>query len=227
MRVVPRGTDVDREFWLERWRLNQIGFHQVEFNARLMQHWASLEVPPGSRVFVPLCGKSRDMLWLAEQGHPVLGVELAAPAVEAFFAEAKLPNTQHTSGALTLYKSARINIFCRDFFELTPPDLTGVDAVFDRGALVALPGETRARYADHLLSLLSTGTEILLLTIEYDQSRVAGPPFSITEKEVGTLFGKRCSIDVLEATVSDRVPPSFQANGIREAGESVYRIVTA
>jgi thiopurine S-methyltransferase len=216
---------VNREFWLDRWRLNQIGFHQAQFNARLLQHWHSLEVPPGARVFVPLCGKSRDMLWLANQGHPVLGIELAAAAVDAFFAEAELPNTQCRRGALTLYESERIDIYCGDFFELTPQELAGVDAVFDRGALVALPTEMRARYANHLLSILPRRAEILLLTIEYDQARISGPPFSVSEAEVETLFGSRCSIDVLEATVSDRVPPSFEANGIRQAGESVYRIV--
>lgn len=216
---------MNREFWLDRWRLNQIGFHQAQFNARLMQHWPSLEVPPGARVFVPLCGKSRDMIWLADQGYPVLGIELAAAAIDAFFTEAELPSTQRKHGALTLYESARIDIYRGDFFELTPLELSGVDAVFDRGALVALPGEMRARYAEQLLSILPPRAEILLLTIEYDQARVAGPPFSVSAAEVEALFGSRCSIDVLEATVSDRVPPHFEANGIREAGESVYRIV--
>lgn len=216
---------MNREFWLDRWRLNQIGFHQAQFNARLLRHWSSLEVPPGARVFVPLCGKSRDMLWLADQGYPVLGIELATAAIDAFFTEAELSSTQRRHGALTLYESTRIDIYCGDFFELTPLELAGVDAVFDRGALVALPSEMRARYAGHLLSILPARAEILLLTLEYDQARVAGPPFSVSEAEVDALFGSRCSIDVLEATVSDRVPPHFEANGIREAGESVYRIV--
>ncbi|HEY6598581.1 MAG TPA: thiopurine S-methyltransferase [Pseudomonadales bacterium] len=216
---------MNREFWLDRWRLNQIGFHQAQFNARLLQHWRSVEVPTGASVFVPLCGKSRDMLWLAEQGHPVIGNELAPAAVDAFFAETGLPHTQRRHGAFTFYESAKIDIYCGDFFELTPLELTGVDAVYDRGALVALPPEMRARYADHLVSILPPHAEILLLTLEYDQALVSGPPFSISETEVDALFGSRCSIDVLEATVSDRVPPHFEANGIKEAGESVYRIM--
>ncbi len=26
---------MQKEFWLERWRTNQIGFHQADYNARL------------------------------------------------------------------------------------------------------------------------------------------------------------------------------------------------
>jgi thiopurine S-methyltransferase len=216
---------VDHEFWLERWRTNQIGFHQAEFNARLVHHWPSLGVPKGARVFVPLCGKSRDMLWLAGAGHPVVGVELASTAIEAFFDEARAPYVRRQHDALTLYEGAGFRIYCGDFFELTPRELFGTEGVFDRGALVALPPQMRRRYADHLLTILPVHAQILLLTIEYEQSVASGPPFSVQPDEVTDLFAARCSIELLERTPAEQMPPRFQGQGIRQAGESTYRIV--
>ena len=216
---------MDKNFWLERWRLNQIGFHQADFNARLIRHWPGLDVPGGGQVFVPLCGKSLDMLWFAQSGYRVVGVELSAVAIETFFKEAATPYTHRQQSPLSTYEGKGIRIFCGDFFDLTSGDLGGTDAVFDRGALVALPLQMRRRYVAQLLAVLPTGAEILLLTVEYDQARVGGPPFSVLRGEVEKLYSHRCSITPLEASTSDQVPPHFQSQGIKSLGESTYRIV--
>lgn len=216
---------MDREFWLERWRLNQIGFHQADYNARLQRFWPSLALPSDSQVFVPMCGKTRDMLWLAGVGHSVVGVELAPVAVEAFFADAALPYTTHAHGALTLYASERIRIFCGDLFALTAQDLARTAGVFDRGALVALPAPLRARYVEHMLDVLPVGTAILLLTIEYEQAQVTGPPFAVLPEEVAARYGARCSIDCLETAEVSAVPPHFAQAGVESARESSYHIV--
>ena len=216
---------MDKEFWLERWRTNQIGFHQADFNARLRLHWPALGVRNGAKVFVPLCGKSRDMLWLAQRGHPVLGIELSQTAIEAFFAEADAPYQRRQSGLFQAFEGNGVSILCGDFFELMPLDLTDVAGVFDRGSLVALPQEMRRRYAEHLLTVLPLGAQILLLTIEYDQRGASGPPFAVHPDEVTALFGARCAVELLERSPAEQMPPRFQAQGIRTAGESTYRIV--
>ena len=213
---------MEREFWLERWRLNQIGFHQADYNARLRKHWAGLNVPAGAAVFVPLCGKSRDMWWLTAQGHSVIGSELAPAAVEAFFAEASAPYERRQAGQFVTYEGARVRILCGDIFDLSADDLADVRGVFDRGGLVALPPQMRRRYVAHLLDILPAGAATLLLTIEYDQSRADGPPFAVHGDEVDALYGTRCSIDLLERTPAE-MPPRFDAVGAR--GESTYRIV--
>jgi thiopurine S-methyltransferase len=216
---------MDHEFWLERWRTNQIGFHQTAFNARLMQHWPALGLATDARVFVPLCGKSRDMLWLAGTGHAVTGVELSSTAVEAFFAEAGAPRSRRQAGPFVFYDGGRIGVYCGDFFALTEREVAGTAGVFDRGALIALPPAMRRRYAEHLLNILPVGAQSLLLTIEYDQDRASGPPFSVQPEEVADLFGARCSVELLDRSPAQEMPPRFQAQGIREAGESTYRII--
>ncbi|NJN52315.1 MAG: thiopurine S-methyltransferase [Gammaproteobacteria bacterium] len=216
---------MDTKFWLERWRQNQIGFHQPQFNKRLIRHWPALQLDAHDRVFVPLCGKSLDMRWLRQQGHSVVGVELSPMAVEAFFAEGDESYEVEKLGALRLYHSDDIRIYCGDVFELTARELAGVSAVFDRGALVALPPDPRRRFVDHLLRILPIDAQILLLTVEYDQNLVAGPPHAVHPDEVHALYAERCRIERLETQISDEAPPHFQAQGVRRVGESAYRII--
>lgn len=165
------------EFWLERWQRNEIGFHQGEINAHLQEFWGGLQLPAGSEVFVPLCGKSRDLLWLRAQGHRVLGVELSPLAVEDFFLENELKPQVRSHGIFDSWSCDGVTLLCGDFFELEAADLKGVAAVYDRASLVALPPEMRERYAQHLHRILPARVPMLLVTMDYPQAEMSGPPF--------------------------------------------------
>lgn len=179
---------MEEGFWQARWERNQIGFHRQDVNPGLIEHWPTLQVPQGSCVFVPLCGKSLDLCWLAEQGYKVLGVELIEKAVVDFFAEQQLTAEITQQGAFTRYSAGNITILCGDFFELTTEDLAAVDVFYDRAALVALPEELRRNYAAHLNTHLPQDCSGLLLTLHYPQSEMQGPPFSVPPKQVMQLF---------------------------------------
>jgi thiopurine S-methyltransferase len=214
-----------REFWLERWRTQQIGFHQGEVNGRLTQYWPEFGVAPDQAVFVPLCGKSLDMLWLAERGHRVIGVELAESAVRAFFDEAGLPFQMERERHLLRYSHAAITVYCGDVMDLTGLHLRGVGGVYDRAGLIALPPRMRGHYADHLQRIVPDGSRMLLLTLEYDQSQVPGPPHAVLEAEVRSLFEERCRVDGLCRAPARALPPVFAEAGVAEAFEAAYRIV--
>jgi len=216
---------MERKFWVDRWKRNRIGFHQVNYNVWLTKYWGDLGLDSSSTVFVPMCGKSLDMRWLEQQGHLVRGIDLAGIALEAYFAEGHEEFRQVAQGSLTRYEGRSSVLFCGDFFELTAVDSTGVAAAFDRGALVALGPNHRGNYVDHMLRVLPEGSQILLVTLEYDQHLVSGPPFSVLPEEVETLYESRCSIEVLESAPTDLVPPHFQAHGVESAVECVYRII--
>jgi thiopurine S-methyltransferase len=216
---------MQREFWLERWARNEIGFHLPDVNPRLRHFWPQLDVPTDAAVFVPLCGKSLDLHWLAAQGHRVIGVELAEAAVQAFFAEAALTSEVDRSGPLPRHSAADIDIYCGDVFDLGAKALGDVCAVFDRAALVALPPPMRERYVAHVLRMVPDGTRMLLLTFEYDQTRIPGPPHAVPEEEVMALYGARCEVALLTREPVRVVPPSFAAAGVTDAAEAVYRIV--
>ncbi|NKB97021.1 MAG: thiopurine S-methyltransferase [Pseudomonadales bacterium] len=211
------------KFWLERWQKNQIGFHQEDHNPFLVEFWPTLNLRPGAKVFVPLCGKSLDMRWLEKQGHEVVGVELAQLAIENYFV-AEDSVQQESVDRFVRYTGQKSEIYHGDFFDLTTPLLSGVDAVFDRGALVALPPDMRFRYVDHMLRIIPEGCRILLITLEYDQNTVSGPPHAVHSEEVEQNFGHRCDVELVESFVTNTLAPHFEREGVRQAVESVYAI---
>jgi thiopurine S-methyltransferase len=215
---------MQHEFWHQRWQQNQIGFHSEAVNPHLQQQWATLALKPNSRVFVPMCGKSNDMLWLLAQGHQVVGVELSPLAVEAFFAENGLQPSIRQQGHFVISEIDGLQIFCGDFFALQPADLGAIDAVYDRAALVALPDDMRISYAATLSKLLNPGTKILLVTFEYPQPEMAGPPFCVAQDEVELLYQAWCQIDLLESIDIGERDAHFKARGVSWIQERVYQL---
>lgn len=213
------------EFWHERWRQSQIGFHLDDTHPWLMQFWPALQLLERSRVFVPLCGKSRDLIWLRSQGHEVVGVELSSIAVEAFFEENRLIPEVSESGRFIVYEVDGIRLYCGDFFDLTPVELANVSGCYDRAALVALPPELRKRYARHLAYILPASAAMLLIAFEYPQPEMAGPPFSVDEHEVEHLFGNVAKIRLLRAIDILDQEPRFKAKGVTRLRELVYSVL--
>ena len=213
---------MQQEFWHERWQLNQIGFHNQEINGHLQHNWPTLNIAAGSRVFVPLCGKSNDMLWLLAKGFDVIGVELIPLAVQAFFAENGLSVTIRQQGKFSVSETAGLSIYCGDFFDLNANDLAGVNAVYDRASLVALPPEMRTAYALHMQSLLKLGTKTLLVAFDYPQHEMQGGPFSVQTHEVQALYGNWCHVELLQTEdILDR-EHGFRDKGVTRMLEQVY-----
>ncbi len=216
---------MEAKFWLERWVNRQIGWHQADFNPWLVKYWPTFGLPEGASVFVPLCGKSLDMLWLKAAGHRVFGVELSELAIEEFFGEAKIGfEIIANLHELPRYRGDVFNIYCGDYLEISTPQVGLPLGTYDRGGLVALPPEQRAIYADHLQRVMPDGGQMLLLTFEYDQDQVGGPPFNVPQAEVQALYGDRCRVELLETGTTDVVPPHFTEAGVTSALEGVYHI---
>lgn len=211
------------DFWHQRWQQNQIGFHQDTPTPLLQKHWPALGVAAGARVFVPLCGKSLDMAWLAARGHRVLGVELSRLAVEQFFAEHGLQPDIEDSRYGTCFRAGNIEILCGDAFGLDAELLASCSAVFDRAALIALPPALRQRYVGELHARLPTGCRGLLVTLEYPQDERDGPPFSVPEPEVRELYADAWSVDLLERRPIPADHPGF-VNGVSRLETAVYAL---
>ncbi len=183
---------MESEFWHKRWRDNAIPFHRERVNYYLEKYFHLLEVGDGDEVLVPLCGKSVDMSWLRRHGCTVTGVELSDIAVRDFFAEQGIDAAQRRDGAFDVLEGDGITLMCGDFFALEAARAANVAAVYDRAALIALPGEMRARYVEHLHGITGPNVPTLLLTFEYPPEEIDGPPFSVGEAEVRALYqGKR------------------------------------
>lgn len=215
---------MEPEFWHQRWHDQQIGFHQDKPTPLLLKHWPSLGIAPGSRVFVPLAGKSLDMAWFASQGLCVLGIELSRLAVEQFFAEQGLTPEIEESRYGRHYRSGSIELICGDAFALDEAALSGCDAVFDRAALIALPPALRRRYVRELHARLPSQCRGLLITLEYPQHEKDGPPFCVSEDEVRELYGRDWDVATLERRDILEQQPTFIAEGVTALETVVYRL---
>jgi thiopurine S-methyltransferase len=214
---------MEPEFWHKRWSANQIGFHSPDVNPYLQRFWPQLGLAQGSRVLVPLCGKSLDLLWLAHQGYSVLGVELSEKAATDFFLEHQLEPSVSEEGAFKVFRAAGIEIRCGDFFALDREAVADCIALYDRAALIALPVPMRERYAAHLQTILPDGVG-LLITLDYNQDEMPGPPFSVGNDEVLRLLGDVWRLEALQEQDVLGESWKFLQAGVTRLDERVYRI---
>jgi len=123
--------------WESRWQEGRIGFHLPEVNSYLLRYSDKLLTQNLESVFVPLCGKTLDLTWLAGRTKKVVGIELVHKAVKDFFKENKLTHSIQQSGKLNLFSSDTIVLFQGDFFDLNKEQTASFDAIYDRGSIVA------------------------------------------------------------------------------------------
>ena len=183
-----------------------------------------MELPEKSQVFVPFCGKTKDLLWLREQGHKIIAVELSRIAVDAFFVENQLPFNKTQVGEFELFETDGIQIYCGDFFKFPKDILRGIHALYDRASLVALPSEMRFQYTEKMRTLLPTHAQILLVSFFYHQHEMDGPPFSVNKQEVMTLFGEWCNVRQIYSENISGKESHFKARGLNVIHEEVYFI---
>ena len=207
---------MDRVFWHQKWESNDIAFHRSEANPLLVKYFNELSLAKGSRVFVPLCGKSLDIPWLLSHGYRVAGAELSKIAIEQLFAELGVTPDISRDGELDHYRATNIDLFVGDIFDVSDKMLGPVDAIYDRAALVALPEGMRNRYAAHVTKMTNTAPQ-LLICYEYDQRLMEGPPFSVSNQEVNQKYSERYELTLLESAI---VPSGLK--GIVTARENVW-----
>jgi len=190
---------MDPSFWHQRWEKNEIAFHESKANPVLIKHVNELSLAKGSRVFVPLCGKTRDISWLLSKGYRVAGAELSQIAIEQLFMELGLQPEISTVGEVEQWSANRVDIFVGDIFALSRKMLGPVDTIYDRAALVAFPEDMRNRYTAHLTGITHKAPQ-LLICYDYDQSLMQGPPFSIHNEEVHRHYAGIYELTLIAST---------------------------
>ncbi len=207
---------MDTNFWFQRWKENRIAFHKSEVNPALAKHFKALSLVKGNRIFVPLCGKTLDIAWLLSHGYRVAGAEWIEMAIEQLFLELEVAPDISETKSMKCYTAKDIDIFVGNIFDVSSEMLGPVDAVYDRAALVALPKEMRNRYTKHLVTITDQAPQ-LLLTYDYDQTLMEGPPFSIGSDEVNQHYRESYDISLVE---SNAVPGGLK--GKCEAQEKIW-----
>lgn len=188
---------MDAQFWLDKWAADQIGFHEDKVHPLLAAHWESIGVEVTAPVFVPLCGKSKDMVWLRARGHPIVGVELSEIAVAAFFTENGIVATRDAYAGFVRFRGGGYTLLCGDILDLNATILGIFAAYYDRAALIALPRQMRDDYMGLLRGVCPKTATGLLITVSYPPDAVSPPPFPVTQDEIDTLHVDWADIDVL------------------------------
>ncbi len=208
--------------WLQRWEEHNIGWHHVEFNPHLLNHWHALRLPQGSLVLAPLCGKSRDMVWLAGQGYRIRGIELSPLAVESFFDEHDLqPEVTQVAG-FERWQAGPYELYCGDIFDLPQLDNSDIDAVYDRASLIALNPLQRNHYAEMLCDLLPKRSRMLLVAMDYPQEEMPGPPYSVREAEIKSLFEPKFQVQLLHTLGLLKDSERYGDKEVKRLLEQVY-----
>ncbi|MGL4473708.1 MAG: thiopurine S-methyltransferase [Shewanella sp.] len=213
---------MDAAFWHERWHNRQIGFHQTEINPLLQRYWPRLALVGSAKVLVPLCGKSIDMLYLAELGHNVMGCELSEVAVTEFFTENQLDYTQHTQAQHQVISCDQIQLWQGDFFTLPTAVSHDCSAFYDRAAMIAMPETMRAAYAERLAMSVAANTQGLLITLDYPQAMLSGPPFAVSDAWLNTHLSPYFDIELLESSDALADNPKFIKNQVPWLTENAY-----
>lgn len=216
---------MEPEFWIQRWRANEIGFHKHEYNQHMTRFIDLLALERGDHVLVPLCGKSRDMLWLADHDFQVTGIEISPLAVQAFFEENALPYKTEPRSFGMAYLGERITILCADLFAIQAADLPAVAAVYDRASLIALPRSMRTDYVEKMTTLVADTVRCLLITLDYPQQEMDGPPFAVSPGEVEQLYSGRFSVERVYSEDCLADEPRFRQRGLTRLDEHVFLLI--
>ena len=211
--------------WHDFWsREGNPGFHQAGVNTYLEQFISLFDLAPGDTVFLPLCGKSVDMLWLAQQGFKVIGVELSEVAIKAFFKESALHYEIESIPGFTRYDSANISLYHGNFIDLKAQHLSSCKLVYDRASIVAIEPSNRPVYSQHMLNLIPGETSMLLVLLEYDQSVISGPPFSVPVAEVESYYSDLYDIQTLLSQELIEKEPRWREKGLESFRETVLKL---
>jgi len=210
--------------WHKRWQENRIGFHQAATNAYLKKYLNLFHLNAGDSIFLPLCGKAFDIIWLAQQGFQVIGIEISQIAIEAFFEEQQLAFEIINQDRFKLYQAQNIKLLQGDFFDLNESDLQQVKLVYDRASLIAIEAENRQNYSNHISRISAGKTPMLLITLEYDQNVMSGPPFSVPKKEIEQYYTETYQIDYLESNEEINERPRWREMGLSSLMETAIHL---
>lgn len=220
-----------KETWEKDWTTDNPEFHFKEVNSMLIkQHNEFTAGRNNLRILVPLCGKSLDMVWLADQGHTVVGVELIRKGIEAFLRDNKLTHREEPitlgpeiQGTIFKVNEKDISLFECSIFDFSF-EVAGrqFDCIWDRGSMTAInmmKEERLTQYRDIMLACLKPDGRYFLEFFAPESPEGMPSTFKfISKKSVTKLFGEKCTIRFVgKDKMPDDSGPSTDEQGAASA----------
>ena len=110
----------------------------------------------------------------------MVGVEVSDVAIQEFFTENNMEYKKQEIAKIhgTLYKSmdGRLRLYCCDLYDFSAEVESGLQAVWDRGSIIAVNKEDRLKYVKVLHSVCAEDARYLVEIFHYDKTKYNGPP---------------------------------------------------
>ena len=208
--------------YILQWQGDKLGWHKEDINPHLLKHINTILLSsnagnaypiPKHNIFVPLCGKSIDLVYLATHTgiSNVVGIDIVRNAAVDFASEHTEFTIQEvdkqqckeeeddtnnkigkdTTTSIQKFKGNKLTILIDDLFKM--PTNNRYDIIYDRASIVAIKPSLRQEYVNLMGTLLQPGGSILLVTLDRrtttsEEAKNDGPPFSLDEKEIRQLY---------------------------------------
>lgn len=213
---------MNKKNWLEKWKKKETKFDQMQVNPYLIKYEKIFESLEGKKIFIPLCGKSIDILWFLTHGAEVIGVEFSEVAIETFLSENNLIYKKVDKHPFIFYHADSLKFICGDLFQLEKNDVGEFDWIYDRASLIALDDMARVQYANKIFQLSSNQSKMFLITLSYGTTTLEPPPYSVTDEEVYSLFSKNFQIATLSKNENMDIMPHLIQAGFPNLNDRVY-----
>lgn len=164
------------------------------------------------------------MIWLAQQGYSIVGVEISEIAVSGFFSNQDLIAKRSNLGSFQQFQAEPYTLLCGDIFQLKSHHVKQVNAVYDRASLVALDSKQRKAYAKLLGEILPSGCSVLLVAMDYPQKEMRGPPYAVTDTEVQDLFADNFQVTHMHALDLLKDTERYSGKGLSRLSENIYKL---
>jgi SAM-dependent methyltransferase len=168
--------------WQKHYDENDLAWDLGEVANPFVRLWEDKALQPGTLI-VPGCGQGHEVIYFAERGFQVTGVD-------------------YTSGAVALLRknltSRNLNgkILHQSFFDLDETHNQAYDNMLEQTFFCAIHKDQRPNYVETVSRILKPGG--LLFGLFYETGEAGGPPFNTTEADIQNHFAKAFDIERLE-----------------------------
>jgi SAM-dependent methyltransferase len=168
--------------WQKHYDENDLAWDLGEVANPFVRLWEDKVLTPGSLI-VPGCGQGHEVIYFAERGFQVTGVDFSSGAVELL------------SESLSR-KNLNAKVLHRNFFELDETYSKAYDALLEQTFYCAIHKDQRSAYVETVSRILKPGG--LLFGLFYETGEEGGPPFNTTEADIQNHFAAAFDIERLE-----------------------------
>ena len=127
-------------------------------------------------------------------------------------------------GEISKFDTEKVTVYQGDIFTLTADELPSLTAFYDRAALIIWPESMRRAYVDKLAELLPPKSLGLLISLDYPQDAMSGPPFAVSHDWILANMSDDFEIEQLNCEDVLNTNPKFVDKQVPWLTESVYRL---